>query len=205
MRLIFLLGLWMGSISAAWAGGTDQLRSFWRETRTLEGRFIQSVTDNTGRKRDAQGSFALQRPNQFRWQVEKPYAQLLIADGQRLWSFDPDLRQATVHRQHQRLGDSPAAVLAGGAIDRHFTLRDIGSADGLDIVDVQPQSAEGSFTRIRIGLSANRPRLLEIHDHFGQVSTILLQNMRTTGRFPADYFRFTPPPGVDVVGEAAQP
>ena len=39
------------------------------------------------------GTFAFARPGKFRWSYDKPYEQLLVGDGDKLWIYDPDLNQ----------------------------------------------------------------------------------------------------------------
>ena len=53
------------------------------------------------------------RPGKFRWQIEQPYSQLLVGDGEKVWMHDPELRQVTVRKVGAALGGSPAALLAG--------------------------------------------------------------------------------------------
>ncbi|HEX8988700.1 MAG TPA: outer membrane lipoprotein chaperone LolA [Rhodocyclaceae bacterium] len=188
--------------AAAFASGLDQLKAFLESTHTASGTFVQSVVGKSGRKpQQSAGSFALSRPGKFRWQYEKPYQQLLVSDGEKLWSFDPDLNQVTVKKLGKALGSSPAALLAGGDLDAHFNLKDAGEAEGVEMVDATPKAADGSFERTRIGFKGNLPRVMEIRDNFGQVTTLIFGQFRANPALPKDEFRFTPPKGADVVGE----
>ena len=75
---------------------------------------MQTVTDKNGRLvQQASGEFAIARPGKFRWSVDKPYQQLLVGDGERVWIYDPDLNQVVKRRNDQALGSTPAALLAG--------------------------------------------------------------------------------------------
>lgn len=188
--------------SAAFAAGLDQLKTFLESTKSAQGVFAQSVSAKSGRKpQQSAGSFALQRPGKFRWVYEKPYRQLLVSDGEKLWSYDPDLNQVTVRKLGKALGSSPAALLAGGDLDAHFVLKEAGQADGLEMVDATPKGSDGSFERVRIGFRDNLPRIMEIRDNFGQVTTLLFAEFHPNPPLPKDLFRFTPPKGADVVGE----
>ncbi len=100
------------------------------------------------------------------------------------------------------LGASPAALLTGESLDKHFTLAEAGAADGLEIVDAEPKAADSTFARVRIGLSNNLPRLMEVRDNFGQTTTLAV--LPSSSRNPSlakEAFRFAPPKGADVVGE----
>ena len=186
----------------AQAAGLDQLRAFLDQSRAARGTFTQTVIAKSGRKpQQSAGIFALQRPGKFRWSYEKPYKQLLVSDGNRLWSYDPDLNQVAVKKIGNALGASPAALLAGQDLDRHFDLKDAGAADGLEFVDARPKAGDASFERVRIGLAGNRPVSMEIHDAFGQVTVLRLSQFEINPPLPDGLFRFTAPPGADVVGE----
>lgn len=188
--------------SAAIAGGIDQLKAFWAETHAAQGRFAQSVVAKSGRKpQNSTGIFMLARPGKLRWSYEQPYKLLLVADGEKLWTYDLDLNQVTIGKLDKALGASPAALLTGESLDRHFTLSEAGAADGLEIVDALPKAADSTFARVRIGLANNLPRLMEVQDNFGQTTTLLFTEFRPNPVLPQDAFRFVPPKGADVVGE----
>ncbi len=198
--LLILCGLLLSG--AACAGGIDQLKAFWAETQAAEGTFAQSVVARSGRRpQNSTGSFALARPGKLRWAYDKPYRLLLVTDGDRLWTFDADLNQVTIGKMEKALGATPAALLTGEGLDKHFALTDAGSVDGLAIVDAVPKNADSTFVRVRIGLSNKLPRLMEVQDNFGQTTTLLFTEFRPNPKLPQDTFRFVPPRGADVVGE----
>jgi len=182
------------------AGGIEQLRQFLTSTGQAHGAFIQTVTGkDSGKAKESAGLFAFARPGKFRWSYEKPYQQLLVSDGHKLWSYDPDLNQVTIGVVGKALGASPAALLAGESLDDNFVLADGGSRDGIEFVEAVPKAKEGGFERLRIGMRANLPVRMEIVDNFGQTSTLVLSQFETRGALPAGTFRFVPPKGADIV------
>jgi outer membrane lipoprotein carrier protein len=184
------------------ASGIDQFRAFLQTTQHARGSFAQSVAGRAGRKpQQSAGFFALQRPGKFRWSYEKPYKQLLVSDGKKLWSYDPDLNQVTVRKLGDALGSSPAALLAGDGLENNFVLTEGGELDGFEFVEATPKAKEGTFERVRIGFKDKLPRVMEVRDNFGQTTTLLLSQFEVNTPLPADTFRFTPPKGADVVGE----
>ncbi|NWG31401.1 MAG: outer membrane lipoprotein chaperone LolA [Rhodocyclaceae bacterium] len=201
MRTFIFLGGMLASAVAS-AAGIDQLKAFWANTQSAQGTFVQTVVAKSGRKpQHSSGSFALARPGKLRWAYEKPMRLLLVADGEKLWTYDIDLNQVTVGKIDKALGASPAALLTGEALDRHYTLTEAGTADGLEIVDAVPKEADSSFARVRIGLANNLPRLMEVQDNFGQTTTLLFTELQPNPSLPKDVFRFVPPKGADVVGQ----
>ena len=198
-RLAFLL--W-GIATIANAGGLDQLKSFLASTQAAQGNFVQVVTAKSGRKpQQSSGTFAFQRPGKFRWTYDKPYPQLLVSDGDRFWSYDPDLNQVVVKKLGKALGASPAALLAGDSLEKNFDLKEAGSEQGMDFVDATPKAQDASFQRVRIGLSDNMPAVMEIHDNFGQTTILRFTRFQSNPALNAGQFRFSPPKGADVVGE----
>ena len=181
----------------------ERLHAFVRDTQTARATFTQTVTDKNGRtKSEASGDFALARPGKFRWTVEKPYKQLLVGDGERVWTYDPDLNQVVKRRNDQALGSTPAALLAGkDDVERAFDWRDLPAAGGLDWLGATPKNKESAFTEIRLGFDASGLVALEVHDNFGQRTMIRFAKLERNPKLPSELFRFTPPPGADVVGD----
>lgn len=181
----------------------SRLQAFISGTRTLSAQFTQVVTDRTGRKvQESQGSLHLSRPGKFRWVYTKPYNQVVVGDGGRLWIYDQDLEQVTVRKLDQALGESPAALLAGSnEVEKLFVFRDAGEADGISWVEATPRSKEGSFEAVRMGFKGGDIQAMEVRDNFGQVTQLRFSSIRRNPRLSPDLFRFTPPKGVDVIGD----
>jgi outer membrane lipoprotein carrier protein len=185
------------------ADGLAQLKQFMDGTRTARGSFTQQVFSKSGRKpQPASGTFAFSRPGKFRWTYEKPYAQLLIGDGSKLWAYDQELNQVTTKKLGQALGSTPAAILAGdNSLDKNFVLKDAGSADGLEWIEATPKADDSSFERIRMGFSGGQLKAMLLNDNFGQTTSLLFGQIERNPSLDAGLFRFTPPKGADVVGE----
>ncbi len=200
--LLGVLGVLAVTPCLAFASGLEQLHSYLAASHAARGEFTQTVIARSGRKpQQSSGSFAFLRPGKFRWVYEKPYAQLLVSDGEKFWSYDQDLNQVAVKKIGQALGATPAALLAGESLDKNFTLKDGGTSDGIEFVEATPRTQDATFERIRIGLDGNLPRVMEIHDNFGQVTLLRFTRFTSNPDLPANLFRFAPPKGADVAGE----
>jgi outer membrane lipoprotein carrier protein len=161
------------------------------------------LVDKTGRvTQSANGEFLLSRPGRFRWTVEKPYRQLLVGDGTRVWIYDEDLNQVIVRKMGDALGGTPAALLSGNQdVERAFTWKDLPAAGGLEWLSATPTAKESTFSEIRIGFDAKGLAALELMDAFGQKSVVKFTNLERNPKLPPDRFAFTPPAGADVVGD----
>lgn len=187
----------------AQAGAVDQLHDFLKNTRTLKADFAQSVIAKNGRKpQQSSGVVAIARPGKLRWEIQKPFPQLVVGDGEKIWIHDPELQQVTVRKAGQAIGGSPAALLSGrNELERNFTLKEAGEADGLNWVEATPKVSDSGFERVRLGFSGSELRTMELLDSFGQTTLIHFTRLERNPALPAATFKFVPPAGVDVVGE----
>jgi outer membrane lipoprotein carrier protein len=184
------------------AQAENRLQTFIAKTQAMSAQFSQVVYDRKGRKtQEATGSFQLQRPGKFRWTYQKPYEQLIVGDGKRVWIYDKDLAQVTARPFDRAIGESPAALLAGNnEIEKFFNVKETGRTDDLDWVEATPKSQEGSFERVRIGFKGDELQVMELKDRFGQTTLLRFSKLQRNPALPAELFRFTPPKGVDVLG-----
>lgn len=192
--------LLLGAAGAARADALESLRDFVREAKTGRAAFTQTVTSPDGAKKKASsGSFEFSRPNRFRFEYRKPYEQLIVGDGQKVWIFDADLQQASSRPLSQALGSTPAALLAGGSLDKDFNLSNLPAAQGLEWVQALPRDKESAFQSLRVGFKGRSLAAIEIVDSFGQHSRLDFNDLATNVPVAPDDFKFVPPKGVAVV------
>ena len=104
----------------------SELEALLAGMTSFQARFEQTVLNRFGEElQTTTGSMHLQRPGRLRWEVDDPYAQLLLADGESLWIYDPDLLQVTVQPLAPAIEGSPATFLTGVASDvrPHFAVQ----------------------------------------------------------------------------------
>jgi outer membrane lipoprotein carrier protein len=192
--------LWLASAGTARADAVDALRAFVRDVHSGRAGFTQTVTSaDGGRKKTSSGRFEFQRPNRFRFAYTKPFEQTIVADGVKVWIYDADLNQASSRKLAQALGNTPAALLAGGDVERDFTLSAQPSEQGLDWVLATPKSAEGSFKSMKVGFKGRDLGAVEITDSFGQRSLLQFNDFEPNVTLPPGQFRFVPPAGAEVI------
>ncbi len=197
-----LLGLLLVS-NVALADGVSSLRDFFNNTTTMRAQFSQVVNDKQGRKiQEVDGTMQLQRPNKFRWDYKKPYEQQIVSDGKQVFLYDTELQQVTIRELSKSLGSSPAALLAGGeAVEKSFTLKNATRKDGLTWVLALPKDKDSGFERVLLGFKADKLRKMELYDSFSHVTLITFDEVERNPTLQDATFLFTPPAGVDVVGE----
>lgn len=185
------------------ASSLERFSEFINGTLTARGEFEQKIFDvNRRLLQESRGVLAFSRPGRFRWSYVKPYSQLIVGDGSKVWIYDEDLKQVTVKRLDQALGSTPAALLAGNnEAMRAFRLSDKGTVDGLEWLEALPRDKEGSFERIRMGFGPAGLKVMELVDTFGQTTVLTFKSLERNPSLSPGLFRFSPPKGADVIGD----
>ncbi len=151
---------------------------------------------------ESHGKVAFEKPNRMRWDYEPPDRQTIVGDGQTLWLYQPDQQQVIKAPLSEAFeASTPVTFLAGlGHVDREFeaTLdKDEPERWVLKLVprkerQIRHVDAERpQDRRVGRGGEGDRHPRHRHPDHFtGEQANSPIE--------PA-LFRFTPPPGVDVV------
>lgn len=200
LAALLCLALGQSFAVAVHADAVDTLKDFIRDVKTGRAQFTQTVTSPDGaKKRPSSGSFEFARPNRFRFAYVKPFEQLIVADGNKVWIYDADLNQASSRKFSSALGATPAALLAGGSLDQDFDLAPLPAKDGLEWAQATPKLKDGAFKMVRIGFRGKDLAAVEIVDAFDQRSLLQFSQFASGMRFPDDTFRFLPPAGADLI------
>ena len=114
VRAPAFLTLLLVPIASFAADSIARVDAYLATLSTLTADFVQVVQDKQGQVTErAAGTLSISRPNRFRWDYQQPYVQTIVADGKKLWLYDPDLEQVTVRSLEQGLGATPAMLLSG--------------------------------------------------------------------------------------------
>ncbi len=197
--LMFGLGLALPTLAAT----LSPVQRYFEELRSLRANFIQRVFDERGRvMQTSSGRMLMRKPGQFRWDYQTPAEQVIVADGERLWAYDVDLAQVTVRKLDQALSSTPLALLSGAApIENTFTVSGVRNRDGLDWYDLTPKQPQPEFRLLRVAFKGDALISLELEDSFGQRTRLDFQKLERNPTLDPALLKFTPPPGVDVVGD----
>jgi len=187
---------------AAHATALDQFKSFVSGTKSARGEFTQTQVQKTKTGKTSSGTFVFARPGKFIWTYQKPYEQLLQADGETLYLYDKDLNQVTTRKLGGALGSSPAAILFGSNdLEKNFPLAEAGTHDGLEWLNATPKSKDTTFEQIGIGLKDGIPQAMELKDNFGQTVMLKFTSFQRNPALGAQTFRFDVPKGAEVVNQ----
>jgi outer membrane lipoprotein carrier protein len=192
----------LSSAAPVSAAALDDLHHFIEQFQSASGTFQQVVTAPSGKVTKSSGEFVFARPGKFRWTYEKPYQQVLVADGKTLTVYDQDLNQATVRQLHDALGSTPAAILFGdNRLESNFDLKEVAAHDGLDWVEATPKTHDTTFQTIDIGFKGSELAAMSIKDALGQNTSLSFANVVRNAQVPVDTFHFVVPKGADVLND----
>jgi outer membrane lipoprotein carrier protein len=200
---VAFLGVLLAPPLSASSTSLERFSEFINQTLTARGEFEQKIFDrNRKLLQESRGVLAFSRPGKFRWTYVKPYAQLIVGDGSKVWIYDEDLKQVTVRKLDQALGSTPAALLAGNnEAMRAFNLSDQGTKGGLEWLEALPRDKEGNFEKIRMGFGSSGLEVMELFDGFGQTTVLKFVSLQRNPKLDPGLFRFSPPKGADVIGD----
>jgi outer membrane lipoprotein carrier protein len=198
-----LVALTIASDAIAADSARTRMEAFSKGLDSVSGSFAQSVTDANGHRGDeSRGTFALQAPRQFRWETTAPYQQTIVADGARVWVYEPDLEQVSVRNQSAAEAHSPLTVLTDlSQLDSQFATSEAGTHDGLAWLRLASKAKEPAFEYAELGLDASSLQRMRFKDQLGNVTEIRFADWKRNPPLPAGTFKFIPPVGVDVVGD----
>ncbi|TWI03821.1 outer membrane lipoprotein carrier protein [Luteimonas cucumeris] len=187
----------------AMATAREDLTAFTRGLKGLDGQFTQRVYDNNGQlKESTSGRVALSAPRLFRWEYLKPHPQLIVADGKKVWVYDPDLQQVAVRAQGVEEQDSPlVALIDPRKLEQDFRVAEAGTDGGLDWLLLTPRNEDqASFQSARLGFGPAGLVQMKVVDGLGQRTEIVFSDWKRNPDFARGTFTYTPPKGVDVIG-----
>ena len=192
-----------GAVHAADGVARARLDAFARDLHALTGHFSQTLTDANGRDgKTSTGTLALQAPRQFRWDTTSPYKQLIVADGSRVWMYDPELEQVTVRKQSSAESHSPLTVLTDmKQMDRDFTVTEEGQHDGLAWLRLTSKDTDPQFDHADLGFDGDGLAEMVFRDQLGATTQIRFSDWKRNPPVADGMFTLTPPPGADVIGD----
>lgn len=207
--LRYLMAILLCVISAtSYATPYQDLENLLNALHTLRANIVQVVYDERGKVvQTSYGQMALERPGKFRWEIKKPIPQLIIANGTRLWIYDPDLQQVTIRALHLAVGDAPALLLSHKETDLNtdFTVKELPKNEPTwQWFELIPKKADSMFASIEMGFMNGHIQEMGLKDHLGHRTKIEFKNPQINITLSASLFTFTPPKNADVIDETRQ-
>lgn len=186
----------------AHADAAQKLFNHLQPLASLSAHFQQTTFSQQGKPiQQSSGDMSVARGNRFRWHTVKPFEQLVVADGETVWSYDPGLLQVVIKPLATNLTATPA-LLFGGSLDQ------VRAAFAVEVTEQQagemsfrltPKDKQAMFTRLVVRFDGDAPVAMSLVDALGQKTLIDFSQVKVNPELPVSSFRFTPPAGVDVI------
>lgn len=200
--LLGISTLWVSHASAA-SEAMTRLNQFFTTVNTMQADFSQEVRNEKGKLlQNSNGTVTLYRPGRFRWEYRRPDRHVIVANGKKVWIYDEELDQVTIKPMQQTLASSPVGLLLNKQpVQKQFQVQEISSNGGLDRFHLIPHKKDSDFTSMDLSISAAGIQEMILQDKFGQETRIRLSNVQLDSPVSGSLFHFTPPAGVEVIGE----
>jgi outer membrane lipoprotein carrier protein len=169
--------------------------------------FNQTLTNATFKRRTSStGEVLLKKPGRMRWNYKTPETKTYVSDGEVLWLFEPEDKQA--FKQDLKGSQLPAALafLTGkGKLSEEFDITiakdpPVGTSRDyvLALSPKQPQAQVKSLLFV-VDPDTFFVRETFIVDAQGNSNDILFSDVKINVHLPESTFHFTPPAGVRIV------
>jgi outer membrane lipoprotein carrier protein len=190
------------SASASLDATLDALQHHYETTRSFSATFTEQIAAVGAPVRSREGTVAFSKPGRMRWDFESPNKELLVSNGQTVFSYDPGLNQVveTPLKDALRAPGATEFLLGAGNIRKDFIASAPKSppADGLTHVTLTPRQG-GNTIELGIAPTSGDIRRLEITDQLGNKTSLEFSDLRDNVEITDSEFDFTPPAGADVV------
>jgi outer membrane lipoprotein carrier protein len=184
----------------------DKVDQRYNHLQTLEAQFSETYS-GAGMTRKESGTLTLKKPGRMRWDYDQPRPKMFLTDGTTAWFYVPGERQVR-RAPVKQLDDlrSPLRYLLGKTkLEKEF----VSLAIDTDVKPVNPGDIvlrgipRGMQERVAQTLVEVTPEGLitriEVEELDGSVTEFRFLQQRENVQLPDQHFRFTPPPGVEVV------
>jgi len=212
--LMLLLAVALGLPGQSWAitpaDVIAQVQKQYERTGVFKTRFRQeSRLKSQGAGDIAEGILYFQKPSRMRWEYQSPAAQKkdVIVDGREVFIYVPQDKTVMIYPLNQVMrSDLVMRFFSGmGEIQRDFQVAWHRPYDGsgpmsilLTPVKAQPELKELVLT---IDPATYLVQALEFTNAYGDVTRMTFTATQLNVTLDPGLFRFTPPPGVQVVRE----
>lgn len=195
--------------AAGYAAEASDLTSLLNQMQTMRATFTQTIYDNLNKPvQKSEGSMALDRPGKFRWEVKNPSPQIIIANGSRLWIYDPDLQQVTIRSLTTEAGEAPALLLShqNSTLETNYKIETSSdSKSALQWFTLTPRKKDNMFASVKMGFDQNKQlKEMQLQDQIGHATRVQFAKVELNVSLPAKLFIFKAPSGTDVIDETRQ-
>jgi len=216
--MFFLVWLWVCTVLAAIVPGVGlaasdldtvvhKVQERYDATHDFTADVTQEMTiASLGKTTTARGTVAFKRPGKMRWDLSQGDQQVIVADGETLWLYQPSEQQVLKAPFDAAFrATTPISFLTGvGKIAQDFDVsldpEDEKTSAEMHLM-LTPRRDDTGVGKLRLTVARDSGEIrgAEIHDPLGNVSRLRFEHIKRNVGLKDDQFAFQVPPGVDVI------
>jgi outer membrane lipoprotein carrier protein len=185
----------------------DHVQKRYDAAADFRAHFSQTLTNPTFKRKTAlSGEVLLKKPGKMRWNYQTPDVKMYLADGTRLWLYEPEDHQA--FKQDLKSSQLPAALafLTGkGKLADEFEIAfsktpGVGTARDY-VLSLHPRQAQPQIKEMTFVVDPETFLVREsvLVDGQGNVNDMLFSDIKINGGVPDATFKWSPPAGTRVI------
>ena len=169
------------------------LQHLLKQTQSLSADFEQQVKDEQGTVlQTLSGILKLKRPASLYWHTKKPDESVMVANGSKVWYYNPFVEQVTLYAQQDMVDDSPLLLV----LDSHgnqWQNYNVSSDNNRYFVE---HDTNGS--QLELAFADEKLTEITMVQAQGERTELMLSNVVVNETISDEQFVFEVPDGVDV-------
>jgi outer membrane lipoprotein carrier protein len=186
----------------------EKIQATYEKTASFKADFLQtsSISSMEHRQRKGSGTMVIQKPGLLRWDYTSPEKQVLVSDGEMFSLYFAVENQMIV---------TPAKEYLREDVTYNFFSGKGNLLNDFEVIAVMPDQEKQGSLAIKLIPKKTHAQVetmnvwvdegtflvnrLEIMDHLGSVTNLLLFNTVVNSPMPEDFFQFSPPEGTEII------
>ncbi|MBU0967730.1 MAG: outer membrane lipoprotein carrier protein LolA [Proteobacteria bacterium] len=186
----------------------EKIQQTYEKTTSFKADFLQTSTISTmeHRQRKGSGTMVIQKPGLLRWDYTSPEKQVLVSDGETFSLYFASENQMIV---------TPAKEYLQEDVTYNFFAGKGNLLHDFEVLPVTPEQEKPDSLAIKLIPKKTHAQVetmnvwvdegtflvnrLEIIDHLGSITNLLLFNTVVNHPLPTEYFYFSPPEGTEII------
>lgn len=200
--LILALTMGVATAKAEENAAAEQLAAELEGYTTYQADFIQIVVDGSGSEiQESRGSLKAKRPGLFYWETERPMAQFIASNDEKVEVYDPDLEQVTIHALDQQVANTPAMLLSGEVdnLSENYDVSVRAISENANTYTLVPTSQDSLFVSLDMTFYDGKLEEMRLEDSLGQRSILSFNNIVLNDEIANSEFVLEYPDDVDVI------
>jgi outer membrane lipoprotein carrier protein len=181
----FIGSLWLLASSLCVANVSDELQNKLLNFHNMSADFSQTIqTQNQVILQESHGHMVVLKPGKFRWDVEDPIRQLLVMNGEKVWVYDPELKQVVTHQVASQPQQTPVILLfdSPNLLLEKFMIKRSHSKDTLEWFQLISKTENESFSSIFLGFKKDHLVKMYWYDAMNHITQITFENIQLNGK-----------------------